>query len=131
MSQTPDPFQDNPGSTPPPVSYTAPGAMPPPPPGYLPPSPPPAGYLPGAGYAPNPAVSDKLILPAALLCWFLGYFGVHRFYVGKTGSAIAQLILSITIVGLIVSIPWLLIDFIMIVVGSFKDSNGKELKRWT
>ena len=60
-----------------------------------------------------------------------GIFWGHRFYVGKTGSAIAQLILSITIVGLIVSIPWLLIDFIMIVVGSFKDSNGKELKRWT
>jgi len=56
---------------------------------------------------------------------------VHRFYVGKNGSAIAQLILSITIVGLIVSVPWILIDFIMIVVGSFKDSNGKELKRWT
>ena len=110
MSQAPDPFQNNPG--------------------YVPP-PPPAGYLPGAGYAPNPGVSDKLILPAALLAWFLGYFGAHRFYVGKTGSAIAQLILTLTIIGLLVTIVWVLIDFIMIVVGSFTDSDGKKLTRWT
>lgn len=129
MSQTPDPFQDNPGSIPPPPpTYVQPGSVPPPPPGY---SPPPSGYLPGAGYSPDPSVSDKLILPAALLAWFVGVFGAHRFYVGKTGSAIAQLILTLTIIGLLVTIVWVLIDFIMIVVGSFTDSNGRQLKRWT
>ena len=35
--------------------------------------------------------SDKKILPAFLLCFFLGIFGAHRFYVGKIGTAIAQI----------------------------------------
>jgi len=34
-------------------------------------------------------MTDKKILPAFLLCGFLGMFGAHRFYVGKTGTAIA------------------------------------------
>ena len=33
----------------------------------------------------NVAVSDKDWLATFLLCWFLGVFGAHRFYVGKTG----------------------------------------------
>jgi TM2 domain-containing membrane protein YozV len=33
--------------------------------------------------------------------FFLGAFGAHRFYIGRTGSAVAQLVLSITIVGMI------------------------------
>ena len=31
------------------------------------------------------AGSEKRILPALLLCFFLGIFGAHRFYAGKTG----------------------------------------------
>jgi hypothetical protein len=31
-------------------------------------------------------------LAAALLCWFLGIFGVHRFYVGKVGTGVLMLI---------------------------------------
>ena len=32
------------------------------------------------------AVSDKGKVAAALLCFFLGGLGIHRFYVGKTPS---------------------------------------------
>ena len=42
----------------------------------------------------------------------LGLFGVHRFYLGRTGSGIIMLVLSITVIGLIISAPWALIDMI-------------------
>jgi TM2 domain-containing membrane protein YozV len=70
-------------------------------------------------------VSDKKRLVAFLLCWFLGTLGVHRFYVGKTGSGVAQLL---TAGGLGI---WALIDLIVILCGSFKDSDGKTLSEWT
>ncbi|MDT8070086.1 MAG: TM2 domain-containing protein [Terriglobia bacterium] len=69
--------------------------------------------------------TDKRILPAFLLCFFLGVFGAHRFYVGKIGSAIAMIL---TIGGLGI---WALIDLIMIVTGSFKDENGVRITEWT
>lgn len=69
--------------------------------------------------------SEKLILPAAVLCFFFGFLGVHRFYVGKIGTGILQLL---TFGGLGI---WAFIDFILIVVGSFRDSDGKLLNQWT
>lgn len=51
---------------------------------------------------------------AYLLCIFLGPLGAHRFYLGRKGSAIAMLILSITLVGLVISGPWALIDLFLI-----------------
>ena len=72
-----------------------------------------------------PESSEKKILPAFLICLFLGILGIHRFYVGKTGSGIAQLL---TLGGLGV---WVFIDWIMIMCGSFKDSDGKPLTQWT
>lgn len=32
--------------------------------------------------------SEKSRLVALLLCLFVGYLGIHRFYVGKTGTGI-------------------------------------------
>ncbi|MEO1824364.1 MAG: TM2 domain-containing protein [Roseibacillus sp.] len=69
--------------------------------------------------------SEKKILPAFILCFFVGFLGIHRFYVGKTGSGIAQ-ILTLGGLGF-----WVLIDWIMIMCGSFKDSEGKPLTEWT
>ena len=74
--------------------------------------------------SPVPA-TDKRILPAAILCFLFGVFGAHRFYIGKIGSAVAMLL---TIGGLGV---WALVDFILIVTGSFKDTNGVRITEWT
>ena len=63
-------------------------------------------------------ISDKKKIISALLCFFLGFFGVHRFYAGKVGTGILQL-LTLGGLGL-----WVTIDFIMILCGSFKDKNG-------
>lgn len=70
-------------------------------------------------------VSVKRILPAMLLCFFFGWLGVHRFYVGKVGTGILQLL---TFGGLGI---WALIDFIVIVVGGFRDAEGRLITLWT
>jgi len=61
---------------------------------------------------------------AALLAWFLGIFGVHRFYVGKVGTGILMLV-TLGVFGI-----WTLIDFIVILVGSFKDKEERILSNW-
>lgn len=66
--------------------------------------------------------SEKSWIATLLLCLFLGGLGVHRFYVGKVGTGVIQLL---TLGGCGI---WTLIDFIMIIVGSFTDNEGKQIK---
>ncbi|MCA8949027.1 MAG: NINE protein [Planctomycetes bacterium] len=112
--------------------HTVPGVLPGPGSSAPPPPPPPA---PGYGAAPPASdygeVSDRLVLPAFLLAFFLGVFGVHRFYVGKTGSGIAMIVLTCTGIGLIVTGIWATVDWIMIVCGAFRDERERPLRQWT
>lgn len=71
---------------------------------------------------PPSQANDNQWLIVLLLCFFLGGLGVHRFYVGKTATGIVQLL---TLGGCGI---WALIDFIMILVGSFTDANGNTIK---
>ena len=65
--------------------------------------------------------SDKDWLVTLLLCLFVGSIGVHRFYVGKIGTGILQLI---TFGGCGI---WTIIDLIMIITGNFKDVDGNSI----
>ena len=66
--------------------------------------------------------SPKSKTTAALLCFFFGSFGIHRFYVGKIGTGIIWL-LTVGLFGF-----GTLVDFIKILCGSFKDGKGKLIK---
>ena len=97
----------------------------------------------------SPTQSPKSRLVAALLAFFLGEFGAHRFYVEKTGSGVAQILLSLSFIVSIfcfaeveeeigffflllglVWVIWVIVDFIMILCGSFKDKDNLPLVNW-
>ena len=59
-----------------------------------------------------------------VLCLLLGIFGAHRFYAGKTRSAVLQLV---TLGGLGI---WTLVDLLFILFGEFTDSEGKKVNTW-
>jgi TM2 domain-containing membrane protein YozV len=69
--------------------------------------------------------SPRSRLVALLFCVLFGVFGVHRFYVGKIGTGILMLV-SLGGLGI-----WMLIDLILIAVGSFRDKEGRRVFRWT
>jgi hypothetical protein len=54
----------------------------------------------------------------------LGVFGAHRFYVGKTGTAVLMLC-SLGGLGI-----WYLYDLILVASGSLRDSEGRLVSRW-
>ena len=68
--------------------------------------------------------STRSRLIALLLCFFLGCFGAHRFYIGKTGTAVLMLV---TLGGLGI---WMMVDLILIAAGSLRDDEGRRVYRW-
>ena len=71
---------------------------------------------------------QKSKLVAVLLAFFLGYIGVHDFYLGYNKYGIIKIILTVcTCVG---GGIWALIDFIRLLTDSLHtDANGVELKK--
>lgn len=74
---------------------------------------------------------QKSKIAAGLFGIFLGALGVHNFYLGYTGKAVAQLLISILSCGILsfVSAIWGLIEGILILAGSITtDALGVPLK---
>lgn len=85
-----------------------------------------------AGYNnANTNAPQKSKMAAGLLGIFLGGLGVHNFYLGYTGKAVAQLLISLLSCGFLAwgSAIWGLIEGILILTGSISvDGNGNPLK---
>ena len=90
-----------------------------------------AQQQPGYGYA------QKSKIVAGLLGLFLGTLGVHNFYLGYTGKAVAQLLLTLSgwiiLIGPIISGIWALIEAVLILCSSYgsnwhRDGHGQELQ---
>ena len=82
-------------------------------------------------------VSTKNRFTTLMLCWFLGFFGVHRLYAGKIGTGFLMAYGTIvTILLMLVNVPIGLMslitmvglianDFVVIAFGQFSDCYGK------
>lgn len=68
--------------------------------------------------------SDKSRTVALALALLLGVFGAHRFYAGRTASAILMLV---TLGGLGI---WWMFDVIVVAAGGFHDGLGRLVSDW-
>lgn len=75
--------------------------------------------------------SNKSKIAAGLFGIFLGAFGVHNFYLGFTGKAVAQLLITVLSCGTLAGVSgiWGMVEGIIALTSKdFKDSEGKILK---
>lgn len=87
-----------------------------------------------AGFPGFRGMSSKSKLPAGLLGIFLGVLGVHNFYLGNIGKAVAQLLITILSLGMLsfISAIWGIIEGILILASKpgtvwHRDADGLEL----
>jgi TM2 domain-containing membrane protein YozV len=97
--------------------------------------------FPVPGAAPPPALANAAPAPparldddrnkfvAAIIAFLVGPLGIHRFYLGRTGSGIAMLLLSCTVVGLLLTIPWAFIDMIRYLIMSDREFAERYARR--
>jgi hypothetical protein len=73
----------------------------------------------------GPEVSPRSRGVALTLGVLGGFLGLHRFYVGKPGTAVLQIV---TFGGLGV---WWLYDVVLIVAGEFRDNRDMPIRNWS
>lgn len=57
------------------------------------------------------------------LAIFVGLLGIHNFYIGRSARGVFQLLLTITGIGVMLSLPWVLLDIVTVST----DANGRSL----
>ncbi len=75
--------------------------------------------------------NPKSKIVAGILGIFLGWLGIHRFYLGYTGIGLIQLLLTVFTCGYgsLITGPWGLIEGILILVGKIdRDGHGRPLE---
>jgi hypothetical protein len=72
----------------------------------------------------GPEVSERSRGVALALAIVGGFLGLHRFYAGKIGTGIAQIV---TLGGLGI---WWFYDLVLLAAGEFRDMEGLRLRRW-
>ena len=88
-----------------------------------------AGMVAQPGVPPGYVQKDKMV--AGLLAILIGTFGVHNFYLGNTGKAVAQLLITVLSCGFLAIGVWIwsLVEGIQIFTGTINtDANGVPLK---
>ena len=78
---------------------------------------------------PQPDLGDRNKYIAALIAFLIGPLGIHRFYLGRTGSGIAMVVLTCTVIGLLVTVPWAFIDMIRYLVMSDREFAERYARR--
>ena len=78
---------------------------------------------------PAPAPDDRNRYIAALIAFLLGTLGVHRFYLGRIGSGIVMLVLTCTVIGLLLTVPWAFIDMIRYLVMSDEEFAARYARK--
>ena len=107
-------------------------------PSQAPPMPGPAVVNPVASY-PRPDLAPvyygppKTRLATALLAFFLGWLGIHRFYIGHTGIGLGMVALFVlgpctcwsswAALGI-----WMLVDTVLAATGALREANGRALE---
>jgi TM2 domain-containing membrane protein YozV len=91
-------------------------------PGAAPPLP---AEAPAGGRAAALGGNDRNKYIAALIAFLIGPLGIHRFYLGRNGSAVAMLLLSFTVIGLVLTVPWALIDMVRYLAMSDREFEAR------
>jgi len=82
----------------------------------------PDAYMPPESHEPE--ISERSRGVALALGFFGGFFGLHRFYVGKKGTGVAMIV---TFGGLGI---WWLYDMVLLATGEFRDIDDLPLRNW-
>jgi TM2 domain-containing membrane protein YozV len=95
----------------------------------VPGAPPPPVAVPAPAQRQSAGRPDRDRYVAAILAFLVGALGIHRFYLGRVGSGIVMLLLTCTVIGMFLSVPWALIDMIRYLVMSDGEFAARYARR--